>query len=151
MNEVIYKRKRVGALTKGLDTRSPNAVCAAAYLNAELNGFPKISEDFTYDAGFGMDSEAIRRFTLPPLFYNDNIRFKDYSEFEEDVKAGERLAEYVGEAIPEYENIQDIALYLYDKQEDDIPPGMTRKVEELRDRSEKMEEHLSEIERKLAT
>lgn len=139
MSEAIHKRERIGALAKGLDTRDPNLVCAAAYLYSELNGFPKLSDDFTYDPGMGMDSEAIRRWTLPSVF--NEVDFKDYSHHNEDIEAGEILREY--------DDLQDIALYLYHQREDTIPPGMKRKVRELQDRSAEIEDYLREIENRL--
>lgn len=141
MYETTSRQEQIGALAKGLDTRSPNRICAATYLYSELNGAQQIVDDFTYDAGYGMDSKTIRRWTLPVVF--DEMDFKDYSEYEQERLAGEFFSRY------EQEELDSLALYRLHDQEGVVPSGMKRKIKELKSSSADIESRLSEMESRL--
>lgn len=147
-DEPLYHR--VGAIAKGLGGKKArqNLVTAAVYLNQELNEnkLPEPEDEFIYRPGHGMHCTHITHGFFPEL--DDDLEFVQYTSLPEDVKAGEILREYHEK---EGTDLQEIALYLYHKEKDIVPPGMKRKVEELLERSDKMETYITEIEKRLNT
>jgi len=127
---------KYGALIRGLDTESPVEITSASYICTRLNGLPKLEDDFEFDRGDGISSDALLyslTFLLP------EAKSKDYSDFEEYIEKGEEMSEY--------DDISELALYLYHKENEDREEtrAWKRVKSELEDRSEEFEAEIEEL------
>lgn len=98
--------RKYEALIKGLDSRSSTEICSASYIFSKLNGFPQKGE-FEFEDGYGVISESILSdlaASVPDSFFND------YSEYDE--------VEEVGRFLSGYDDLDLIAVHLYDNEED---------------------------------
>lgn len=125
-----------GALIKGLDSENPDRISSAAYICSKLNGLPRLEDDFEFNRGHGVSSEALLyslTFLLP------EASAKDYEEFDEYVERGQ--------ALSEYDDLVDIALYLYKQEHEDrqMTRAWERVLSELEERSDRIEEEIEEL------
>lgn len=133
--------EKYGALIKGLETENPDRISSAAYVCARLDGLPKLDDDFEFNRGHGISSEALL-YSLSFLLPESNA--KDYDEYEDYVKKGEILSEF--------DDVVDLSFYLYNQENEDREKtrAWKRILSELEENSDEFEREIEELREKIA-
>jgi hypothetical protein len=129
------------AFASGLESESPTEVSSAVYICTELDGLPRLENDFEFKRGYGISSEAIQ---LNLAFLYEELKRGDYDEIEEEREKGEIFKEYEDELI-------DLALYLYKENNPNRRKtnGWRNETSRLEEREEELEEMLEKIRERL--
>lgn len=129
------------AFASGLGAESPTKVSSAVYICSELDGLPRLEDDFEFKRGYGVSSEAVQ---LNLAFLYDELKRGEYDNLEEERIKGEIFRDYEEELI-------DLALYLFknNNPEREKTNAWQNQINRLEEREEELERMIGDIKNRL--